>query len=403
MNRISEMIETTFLTIFLILILNKCSESPTKQDQNNNSNNNQNVIELIYVAYSGNRNDGILIIDIENYTVIDSIIFDELIIPMWMKLSADSSHVYVIVNDHNVDPTQVRIALIDLNEKQIIQMWTPSLLPHRFDISSDERYFFSSFRDTLIVYDKTNENVIYVLNGDSLKIRSIVSDPVKPGFYASYGFKDSSLWGSDWIFHYDVANDTIDRTYVIDNSPYPLGVASPFRLAVTTDGHFLFAANTMGQGIWNETYLHVIDLRNGAQVFRGQIGGYSHFAVTQDNRYLYATDPGLPLNETMVPTGILFRYDISANSLDHYLNFSQFDIYPYFSAWPAIEHLALFNNDSLGAFSAGMAVVIVDLMQKQLIKTVNLGDYPYNKWVTSIVVGSLTKNTETSAMRRRKS
>lgn len=352
---------------------------------------NNTPTSKIYVSYDGNSNSGILIIDTKNFAIIDSIIFSEGIVdtglvPMWMKLSADSSHVYVIVNDHSVDPTQVRIALVDLKEKQIIQMWTHPLLRHRFDISSDQRYFFSEFRDTLIVYDNINEDITYVLDNDSLKIRSLVSDPVKPGFYASYGFKYSTLWGYDWILHYDVASNTIDRNYVLDNSPYPLGVASPFRLAVTTDGQFLFAANTMGQGIWNETYLHVIDLQNGAQVFRGQIGGYSHFAVTQDNRYLYSTDPGLPLNETVVPTGILFRYDILANSLEPYLDFTQFDIYPYFSAWPAIEHLALFNNDSLGAFSAGMAVAIVDLMQKELIKTVNIGDYPYNKWITSIVV-----------------
>lgn len=388
MNRIA-IIESVFISLLFVLIV--CSKSPTKSDGNNNSNNNQNVIELIYVAYNGNRNDGILIIDTENYAIVDSIIFDEGLIPMWMKLSADSSHLYVLVNDHNIQSGhQRRIALIDLNERQIIQIWNNPRPSQFFDISSDERYCFSSFRDTVIAYDHISQDIVYILDNDSLKIISLVSDPIKPGFYASYGFKDSTLWGYDWIFHYNVETNKIDHHYVLDNTPYLLGMAAPFRLTVTTDGHFLFAANNMGYGIWNETYLHVIDIQSSNQIFRGRIGGFAHFAITRDNRYLYATDPGRPLNETVVPTGVLFQYDILANSLEPYLDFTHFDLDPYFDPWPAVNHFALLNNNTVGVFdlwATGGKMAVLDLMEKELVTIVNLGDYPYNKSITGIVVG----------------
>ncbi len=377
---LSSFILYLFLSSYILSLIHACS--PTEPNSNNQ---NYDLSQYrIYAAYEGNLNHGILIFDPVEFTILDSIILDG--VPLTIKISMDSKFLYVNQMLHPA-PFQIKgqVLQIDIKEKQIVQHWDK---PSTFsEISNDERYFFVSEIDTFLVFDRIANKVVFSVK-DSLRINSMVADPLKPGVYASFKYSDSAP-GTDGIFHFNAKTNAIDRNYQLVNEPDPRGI-SPADMAITHDGNLLFLTNNVGGGIWPESYLHVINLKIGEQIAREFITGDAQLAVTTDDRYVYITDPGVPLNETARPLGILRRYDIVTGIVENYIDFKLYNITPTFNGWPMIYKIALFPNNKtcvVSSWETGADLMIWDLVNKELLGKIGLGRGYHTQVVRSIVIG----------------
>jgi hypothetical protein len=184
----------------------------------------------------------------------------------------------------------------------------------------------TSDKDMLVSHGKNvmelwSLDAFTLVHSESLKVWQVVPAPDDPEIiYGAYKLVDPQQKGLYGIFEYDTRSRSLERTMQVD-PPLQRNMI-PHDLEISSDGDFLFLTVYV-YGI-ERAYFYAIDVREGVVLGKHLISGWAQMGLSRDGRYVYITDPGGYMDERVLPQGIVRRYDVSAQSMEEFLNLSPY-------------------------------------------------------------------------------